>query len=1420
MNKNSFMTKFLVLLLLAGVATLAAPRAVQAQAVTISDINIYVSKGPSAASTDIVDTSGNLVSGLTALTSATASTTTLGIGSVIGIAVTFSGNIEATNANGARLRLRIGTVTSKYAVGPLRADSNSQTVYTYGTGATADHLASRIDNVEWRTLVYTYTVASGDTGTFGFVNVLNPLAPASGSAGVIGADGTTATDVGTLTIPSGVTLHWPSAETIRPTLSTPAAGDYPIQYVNSSGTPLDAAPRPGGTGAPSRYHHVRQEHLDLQGRGIGGAEYTAQAALVNADGWSKPELTNSRKASYWREGDVISIRLKFSEPVKVDTTNKPTLMLGGEGVQGDEATLTDADATDGDNLLTFHYTVGAHDDNFGGITLWSNFRHNTHDTSISVWADQPLLANPKYITDLAGNPLDMNVDLETPLRAYLGNDPDLTSWRDDHEGASFTLKPDGFKETTIQYLVDPIRPNVYIPGVIKNGVTHTDDKSNEHITLATLRAAADVMESAAQTGAFDVEFRFSNVDAQSSLSSIAEEIGESFEGDDVKITGDDVIASEWGVEVSYIGLDHRETDTSGRIWNSASFLVYKATITPPVDYDGDVTLTVPENKVQDIAGNGNRESNALTVPIISLASTLGVPTKGTRTLPSVRLPAKGFVVLAHSGASVSNTGLAKTFHPIAHLPNLENLFGPNGNGGTLELVDKRAVGTTSKILGPIITEIMWGSDLSQADPKLSQWLEIYNAGAAIADLSDYALKITPALSGTFSADDNAVDTVGNLGNGKWAVPGQGGRTVALAATEDTAGADVVPLISMRRKVDFSKAANDVNNGTLSGSWEASTTPALNIASNRIATPGAKPATQITQAQRTPIPYGPVIINEIGHSDNPDNIWIELRNVSTGEANLKNWQLSIIDADRKEHPVMHFPNNKGDYKLGAGKVLLLVNKDPLNTPLARGKKFGDSEKGMTAAADQEKSGLQTDAMFYDAKGTIVLPHAGLSTLPGNGKFLLVLRSEPKTNHEKIVDISGELFLPDEGLKTSIWPLIATPAGNGNAINGDLAKGRVYKRNKAGEGFGEKVWDYANYTGLGYDRSADNTPANGGTPGFPNDALKEKPGDLAGGAVTISEIMVVSDNGRYPQWIELRNSSATRGVKLDAWHLKIKNVGTDVDSRQNVTINLPNGYIIGPNQTILIATRRGSAPQPLNSQRVMLLWTDSGGARQALEVDNSRFSMLSMKGFTLELFGKDVALSGTPTDTVTIGAELLTEANIGNPEQRISLIRYYDSRIATDNWVSAKGSEQLIRIPSDTYYGIADDVGTPGYYPGTALPVSLSSFLPKRTDAGVVIKWVTQSELNNAGFNILRSATKTGAFVVINPTMIQGAGTTGEKQTYSYTDKTAKPNIVYYYQIEDVSFDGNRQRLTGATRLRGHIGAAGKLTTTWGNLKVQE
>ena len=1313
------MTKFFVYLLIAGVATLAAPRAAQAAAASTVTI-----AAPDSAQNN-----------------------TFKAGDTISITVNFTGGNVDLSQN-VRVYLYVGpngtftglSGTQRWAAGP-------------GAVGSGHAVVSDPDGVNQDSITFEYTVGNRDldtdgiqirAGTDGFHNGNRLLDTGTSTAVTLtnfagyNSDGSLATAY--------------KVDGVRPQLATTTDPTMP-----GSGAIISTASKMADT-------HLFWVYYDS----IDNKSQYAAGEIVAYD------ATKKRKAYFYGAGETIEAQLAFNEPVKFGTNANPVWKID---LDGDQRVMTAPSGLPA-AMLKPTYVVGS-----GGTT-------GDLDGDFDLHPQIRLTYTAGGLTDAVGNSL----------------------WSDTNTGLNFSPGHDFWDPNTNAHRA-----------YHKHGVD-------------TISATTQILDvpTEPQTGAFDVTISFHNANYGFGDWIFAEfhdhTNAEFIEGFKTKFSAG--ISNAEVTNLVYAGVKMSDDGVSaGRGGGSTAadthevpwYTRYTATITPTSG--GDITLKVPANAVMDIAGNGNLESNMVTMS--GTATLLGVPTETTLALPSVALPAKGFVVLAHEGASVSNTGLAKRFYSIARLPNLETFF--TGNGGTLELVHTGAATAAAKVVGPIITEIMWGTDLSieaPGEPKLSQWIEIYNAGAAEIQLSNYQLKVTPFSSDTFAADAKAVDTVGNLGDGRWNVPGQSGRSEEVAATGTTAGLAAVPLISMRRDLGldangkFKAAVNsdgaltDVNDGTLEGSWKVSTAPALDLGANRIGSPGSAHTTQITRADQTSIPYSPIIINEIGNNTGDVNDWIELRNVSDAEVNLKKWELSVITAKGTDTSLVTFPDK--DYKLGAGKILLIVNKDPLETPLARGKKFGDFDGGMTAVADQENRGIESDAMFYDAKGK-------LNALPESGKFLLVLRSESKLgSHEKIIDITGTLFEADTKLYTDIWPLQATPAGHTNVIDGvedsnGFAAGRAYKRNDAAGGFGEKDWGTVGYTGIGYDRTAGNIDANGGTPGFPNDSLKEKPGDVSGGEVTISEIMVVSNNGRYPQWIELRNSSPTHGVNLNAWRLRIENVG-EVDSRRSVTIDLPDDYRLPPNQTMLIATRRGASSDALTPQRVMILWADAD-AKKALEVDTSRYTMLSTEGFTLKLFGKEQQLTDTPVDTVTIGAKLLTAENIGDSQQRISLIRYYNDGIAA-GWGSAKESLQLTRNPSDTYYGASDDIGTPGFYPGSALPVTLSSFLPKRTDAGVVIKWTTQSELNNAGFNILRSATKTGKFVVINPTMIQGAGTTGEKHTYSYTDKTAKPNVVYYYQIEDVSFDGHRQRLTDATRLRGHIGAAGKLTTTWGNLKVQD
>ena len=52
------------------------------------------------------------------------------------------------------------------------------------------------------------------------------------------------------------------------------------------------------------------------------------------------------------------------------------------------------------------------------------------------------------------------------------------------------------------------------------------------------------------------------------------------------------------------------------------------------------------------------------------------------------------------------------------LPNLETFL---ANGGVIDVMSPHAL---------VISEVMWGSDASLDDGSKSQWIELYNAGAA------------------------------------------------------------------------------------------------------------------------------------------------------------------------------------------------------------------------------------------------------------------------------------------------------------------------------------------------------------------------------------------------------------------------------------------------------------------------------------------------------------------------------------------------------------------------------------------------------------------------------------------------------------------------------------------------------------------
>jgi hypothetical protein len=88
------------------------------------------------------------------------------------------------------------------------------------------------------------------------------------------------------------------------------------------------------------------------------------------------------------------------------------------------------------------------------------------------------------------------------------------------------------------------------------------------------------------------------------------------------------------------------------------------------------------------------------------------------------------------------------------------------------------------------------------------------------------------------------------------------------------------------------------------------------------------------------------------------------------------------------------------------------------------------------------------------------------------------------------------------------------------------------------------------------------------------------------------------------------------------------------------------------------------------------------------------------------------------------------------------------------------------------------------------IDLVSFAATPQDDGVLLAWETATELNNLGFNVYRSDSRTGPRSKLNDRLIpaQNPGST-EGGTYSFLDTTPAPGQRYYYWLEDIDTVGS-------------------------------
>ena len=106
------------------------------------------------------------------------------------------------------------------------------------------------------------------------------------------------------------------------------------------------------------------------------------------------------------------------------------------------------------------------------------------------------------------------------------------------------------------------------------------------------------------------------------------------------------------------------------------------------------------------------------------------------------------------------------------------------------------------------------------------------------------------------------------------------------------------------------------------------------------------------------------------------------------------------------------------------------------------------------------------------------------------------------------------------------------------------------------------------------------------------------------------------------------------------------------------------------------------------------------------------------------------------------------------------------------------------------GVTSIGGIGGSYFQSATPtiITLTSFTATPSDRKVILKWTTESEIDNAGFNLYRAETEDGEYVKINSSLIPAEGSATQGANYQFVDDNVRNRRTYYYKLEDIDLSG--------------------------------
>ena len=231
---------------------------------------------------------------------------------------------------------------------------------------------------------------------------------------------------------------------------------------------------------------------------------------------------------------------------------------------------------------------------------------------------------------------------------------------------------------------------------------------------------------------------------------------------------------------------------------------------------------------------------------------------------------------------------------------------------------------------------------------------------------------------------------------------------------------------------------------------------------------------------------------------------------------------------------------------------------------------------------------------------------------------------------------------------------------------------------------------------------------------------------------------------------------------------------------------NEGFVGGNFDVLVQIKSNGSTFGLGTSNLAFDFNDNGLSSPTL---------LSVSNFSGGLYN-DITVTEPASGRASVNIELFVPNNgtvVPTTYINVATVRFsIDNTSETSNLVwrtSAPNATNVFDDDLTTLISSNDLQGT-----DVSLPVSLSGFSLEMDAGAVALSWITQSETNNAGFEVYRSIDPEGDFEKIGGyeefASLESPGNTSSEHSYQFIDANITGQTTYWYKLADVDLNGFR------------------------------